>query len=367
MKPILRICLMFLLFISFLVGSFGIISYLSELALFENPVYQLVIGIGGILIAIVCIVFLLKSPGESKSEIFENDIDKEIEREIEKEIAKDEINQFEFHQLKTKEKLESNLDVDETIEDCQSINDEEDEDYDIIEVKKSIVLKDKLKDVNYEVIDEENLEGFTTNFDIVNDDLSKIIPEATIDDVNLEAQNIQAEIDSASTDEESKEDDLQTSEESIQKQEDLQQDNESSTKEEIVEDNEKESLDEKVSDNELVVNMDGESLLTETQINYINRSDNSYLNTQGMPQLYMTDEMQSPRQYEYVGPEKRVTSAEKENKIDSFIKSSDPYEDLYVQEDNAERLISILVTVVICLIIGCLIMGGIYLYTRFLG
>lgn len=120
-------------------------------------------------------------------------------------------------------------------------------------------------------------------------------------------------------------------------------------------DNQKEIKNDNIDVEPIKVNAD----LTETQIMYINKSDNSYINDEGMPQLMVTNEMSKDKINLYEQQYQKQKEFEEENRI-----KADEEEQMYLRLEKYENIIHILTIVIILLVLANLALGAYYIYLR---
>ncbi|MDO4378408.1 MAG: hypothetical protein Q4C64_04560 [Erysipelotrichia bacterium] len=122
------------------------------------------------------------------------------------------------------------------------------------------------------------------------------------------------------------------------------------------------STKENIEDNEIVaeekpvkINAD----LTETQIMYINQSDNSYINDQGLPQLIVTKELSKDKiaSYEQIYRQQKELDAETQKQLDEE-------EKMYLQQEKYENIIHVLTIIIVLLVLANIVMGAYCLYLR---
>ncbi len=122
------------------------------------------------------------------------------------------------------------------------------------------------------------------------------------------------------------------------------------------------STQENVEDNENIVEEKPVKInadLTETQIMYINQSDNSYINDQGLPQLIVTKELSKDKiaSYEQIYQQQKEMDAETQKQLDEE-------EKMYLQQEKYENIIHILTIIIVLLVLANIVMGAYCLYLR---
>lgn len=99
--------------------------------------------------------------------------------------------------------------------------------------------------------------------------------------------------------------------------------------------------------------------LTETQIMYINKSDNSYINDKGMPQLMVTNEMSKDKINSYEQQYQKQKEFEEE-----YQRKVDEEEQMYLRLEKYENIIHILTIIIVLLVLANLALGAYYIYLR---
>ncbi|MBQ4252694.1 MAG: hypothetical protein II704_06580 [Erysipelotrichaceae bacterium] len=121
-----------------------------------------------------------------------------------------------------------------------------------------------------------------------------------------------------------------------------------------------------VNEPQLTVKPEVSDPLTETQINYINSSANSYLNEKGLPQLVMTNDLSKEdierRKRQYENPQEILEPEEVRESYDEEVD-----EDFYIQDEGQDRLAAVLVRIIIILVFILIFICGYYVYSRYLG
>lgn len=151
-------------------------------------------------------------------------------------------------------------------------------------------------------------------------------------------------------------------EENISNQEDIVEENEFDESNDIIDksdgfaktiQNDKNELSFSIDQNNKVV-----SELTNTQILYINNSDNSYIDDRGLPQLVVTKEIDS----------KKVSNAYLQQQLTDQQKLLElqKEEEQYLLEEKQERTIEILKVVLVILVIVNLLLLAYFIYLRVL-
>lgn len=99
--------------------------------------------------------------------------------------------------------------------------------------------------------------------------------------------------------------------------------------------------------------------LTDTQIMFINKSDNSYINEEGFPQLIVTKELSKDqiKTYEQLYQNQKEIDEETQRQLDEEEKQ-------YLQEEKYENIIHILTVVIVLLVLANLVLGAYYAYLR---
>ena len=151
-------------------------------------------------------------------------------------------------------------------------------------------------------------------------------------------------------------------EENISNQEDIVEENEFDESNDIIDksdgfaktiQNDKKELSFSIDQNNKV-----DSELTNTQILYINNSDNSYIDDRGLPQLVVTKEIDS----------KKVSNAYMQQQLTDQQKLLElqKEEEQYLLEEKQERTIEILKVVLVILVIVNLLLLAYFIYLRVL-
>lgn len=122
-----------------------------------------------------------------------------------------------------------------------------------------------------------------------------------------------------------------------------------------VDNHEIDDQDDNVEEEPIKVNAD----LTETQIMYINKSDNSYINDEGMPQLMVTNEMSKDKINSYEQQYQKQKEFEEE-----YQRKVDEEEQMYLRLEKYENIIHILTIIIVLLVLANLALGAYYIYLR---
>ena len=113
-----------------------------------------------------------------------------------------------------------------------------------------------------------------------------------------------------------------------------------------------------------------QSILTETQINYINRSANSYLNEEGQPQLVVTAEYNRHTTINVPELKKTGTAQPGASAAEAKQFEQSDYDDLDDEalygDDTASTGTRILNAIILILILGIIAVGSYYVYSRYL-
>ena len=151
-------------------------------------------------------------------------------------------------------------------------------------------------------------------------------------------------------------------EENISNQEDIVEENEFDESNDIIDKSDGFAKTIQNDKNELSFSIDQnnkvDSELTNTQILYINNSDNSYIDDRGLPQLVVTKEIDS----------KKVSNAYMQQQLTDQQKLLElqKEEEQYLLEEKQERTIEILKVVLVILVIVNLLLLAYFIYLRVL-
>ena len=151
-------------------------------------------------------------------------------------------------------------------------------------------------------------------------------------------------------------------EENISNQEDIVEENEFDESNDIIDKSDGFAKTIQNDKNELSFSIDQnnkvDSELTNTQILYINNSDNSYIDDRGLPQLVVTKEIDS----------KKVSNAYLQQQLTDQQKLLElqKEEEQYLLEEKQERTIEILKVVLVILVIVNLLLLAYFIYLRVL-
>lgn len=297
MNRISRLIMLICVYASLFIGCFSILTYYNEVYLLENPVYQLVLAIVAIVIGLVLIAvqFFAKK---------EDSIDNDVEDE-------------EF--------------TDEEIDELLLLEDEEELNY----------LEQEIIDDNYEFVDSNEIEFSkkTEEEIIVDEEKPKDVIEVLHDTLSMKKI------------EEDQNDETIVVEEIKIENEDDKTEEKSDEKEEVhLNEVKKDILTEEVLP---------AAELTDTQMMYIENSESSYLNTQGLPQLVITNKVDS----KYLKRANEIyKESEKREIVDQLAIEKEELE--YLKEVKEESIISILSKISIILALLNIAVLVYYFYTR---
>ncbi|NLZ74953.1 MAG: hypothetical protein GX914_00440 [Erysipelotrichia bacterium] len=297
MNRISRFIMLICIYASLFIGCFSILTYYNEVYLLENPVYQLVLAIVAIVIGLVLIAvqFFAKK---------EDSIDNDVEDE-------------EF--------------TDEEIDELLLLEDEEELNY----------LEQEIIDDNYEFVDSNEIEFSkkTEEEIIVDEEKPKDVIEVLHDTLSMKKI------------EEDQNDETIVVEEIKIENEDDKTEEKSDEKEEVhLNEVKKDILTEEVLP---------AAELTDTQMMYIENSESSYLNTQGLPQLVITNKVDS----KYLKRANEIyKESEKREIVDQLAIEKEELE--YLKEVKEESIISILSKISIILALLNIAVLVYYFYTR---
>lgn len=297
MNRISRFIMLICIYASLFIGCFSILTYYNEVYLLENPVYQLVLAIVAIVIGLVLIAvqFFAKK---------EDSIDNDVEDE-------------EF--------------TDEEIDELLLLEDEEELNY----------LEQEIIDDNYEFVDSNEIEFSkkTEEEIIVDEEKPKDVIEVLHDTLSMKKI------------EEDQNDETIVVEEIKIENEDDKTEEKSDEKEEVhLNEVKKDILTEEVLP---------AAELTDTQMMYIENSESYYLNTQGLPQLVITNKVDS----KYLKRANEIyKESEKREIVDQLAIEKEELE--YLKEVKEESIISILSKISIILALLNIAVLVYYFYTR---
>lgn len=302
MNRISRLIVLLCIYASLFIGCFSLITYYNEVYLIENPLYQFVIAIVALVIALVLIVIQFTIKKKNKT------VDVE---EMEEELLKEDLEDF---SLNDEEILDDNYEFVDSME---------------IEFMNFENLQDNKKenDDNQETITSENQDDYTKQQEliIIDDQDETVEKEKNVIDVLHDTLSMKKIT----------EDSKETTTEKL-------------TENEVIE---KEIVHlEKVAEDIITEEVDAKVDLTDTQMMYIEQSKSSYLNTQGLPQLVVTDQVDSK---DVKKANQIYQEIEKQQIIEkNTLEVLEREELLYLQEEKEERIISILSFMVFVLILA---------------
>lgn len=320
MKSFIKVILMILLYLFIGVAVFALITYFKDIKILSDINKQLYFGAGSVALAIIDLILLW-----GKEDKDEEDVD-EVDTEVD-ETSSDELNvndqqlKQEFDQLKqevTQLKQEQQSVEEDIVDESnaeqsdQDIN-EHDETEEVVEDDQEVVLQKANDDTLYDVSNDEK-------------DQQEQMNQAQLE--------IAEEVEKLTDSEEDENEDYQ---DAFDQQEELSEDQE-----------EINPLPQKI-------NAD----LTDTQIMFINKSDNSYINDQGLPQLNVTKELSQDKikTYEKIYQKQQEIDEETQKQLDEE-------EQQYLLEEKYENTIHILTVVIILLVLANLVFGAYYAYLR---
>ncbi len=283
MNKISRLILLLCIYASLFIGCFLLITYYNGLYLLENSIVQLIIAIIGLIIGLILIVyqFISKRKDYEKEDLEDDSIDEETEKIVlrDEEIFDD---NYEFSDS-------SEIDL---IDENKTLIDEE------------IAVEDEIVVENEKVAEEEKTKDI---IEVLYDTLSMKKIEENKDNEETETSKLQKEIEV----------------------EDEYQDIGQAEKQEI----HLEMISKDMITEDVVEKVE----LTDTQMMYIEQSESSYLNTQGLPQLVITNQVDSK-------DVKRADHVFKEIEKQENIDKQELYKEelKYLKEEKEENIISAL-------------------------
>ena len=303
MNRVSRLIMLICIYASLFIGCFSLLTYYNEVYLLENSIYQLILAITALVIGLILIAvqFFVK-----KKENF--DADTEDDEFTEKE--RDEL----FLSQKQDEKIS--------------------------------FLEEEIIDDNYEFTDFEEIEinEKTKEEIIVEEENPKDVLEVLHDTLSLK------KIEESQNDEEIIVEDIVV-EEIDEKSQILEEKSDEQKKVYL------ESVAKDILTEEVLPTVD----LTDTQMLYIENSESSYLNTQGLPQLVITNKVDSKNI-------KRANEIYREvEKIETADQLAIEKEELeYLKEEKEESIISKLSIISVILALLNIAVLIYYFYTRIL-
>ncbi|MDI9540530.1 MAG: hypothetical protein QM204_03530 [Bacillota bacterium] len=295
MNKISRLILLLCIYASLFIGCFLLITYYNGLYLLENSIVQLIIAIIGLIIGLILIVyqFISKRKDYEKEDLEDDSIDEETEKIVlrDEEIFDD---NYEFSDS-------SEIDL---IDENKTLIDEEIAVEDEIVVEEEIAVEDEIVVENEKVAEEEKTKDI---IEVLYDTLSMKKIEENKDNEETETSKLQKEIEV----------------------EDEHQDIGQAEKQEI----HLEMISKDMITEDVVEKVE----LTDTQMMYIEQSESSYLNTQGLPQLVITNQVDSK-------DVKRADHVFKEIEKQENIDKQELYKEelKYLKEEKEENIISAL-------------------------
>lgn len=365
MKRITRIILMILLYACLFAASFFLVTYFNGFTVFKprnvtsfNPlIIQLIIGIVALLAAIVILYLLLRRNRgkliERADELTEEDeyvsekteyatSSEHIQNDFHENTAENEYNEVTNDQLtivssnpQAEQSVNEEPAEEETVTDIEPVEQQEEINEEFATDQQDIVPVEEETPSSEESEQPDNIVNFG---DITPDYSVEIDTPANM----LEAKSQNAEV------EEVVEDVLEEFS--------------------VVKPSRRESADSQIYQPRMEFMLEDEPL-TKTQISYINNSSNSYINTQGMPQLVMTDNLSANKVKERAEDYLNQKAAEENvEPVQTEIQSDEEVdESFYIQDEREESLINILGTIALILFVVFIGIVGYYLYSRYLG
>ena len=303
MNRVSRLIMLICIYASLFIGCFSLLTYYNEVYLLENSIYQLILAITALVIGLILIAvqFFVK-----KKENF--DVDAEDDEFTEKE--RDEL------LLSQKQEERISFVEEEIIDDNYEFTDSEE-----------IEINEKTKEEI--IVEEENPKDV---LEVLHDTLSlKKIEESQNDEEIIVEDIVVEEIDEKSQILEEKSDE--------QKKVYL------------------ESVAKDIITEEVLPTVD----LTDTQMLYIENSESSYLNTQGLPQLVITNKVDSKN---IKRANEIYREVEKKETADQLAIEKEELE--YLKEEKEESIISKLSIISVILALLNIAVLIYYFYTRIL-
>lgn len=303
MNRVSRLIMLICIYASLFIGCFSLLTYYNEVYLLENSIYQLILAITALVIGLILIAvqFFVK-----KKENFDADAED------------DEFTEKERDELLLSQKQEEKISFveEEIIDDNYEFTDSEE-----------IEINEKTKEEI--IVEEENPKDV---LEVLHDTLSlKKIEESQNDEEIIVEEIVVEEIDEKSQILEEKSDE--------QKKVYL------------------ESVAKDILTEEVLPTVD----LTDTQMLYIENSESSYLNTQGLPQLVITNKVDSKN---IKRANEIYREIEKKETADQLAIEKEELE--YLKEEKEESIISKLSIISVILALLNIAVLIYYFYTRIL-
>lgn len=312
-----RLIVLLCIYVALFIGCFLLITYYNGVYLLENPLYQLFIAIPSLIIAVILMIVQFVSKKKSFTDNpEEEDYEKLSDEEIDEYILSDEEIEDDNYEFVDSSEIEF-IGIDK-----EKITDETVED-----IKEKSVDK-KENEIEYEIIVEDD--------EIISEEKPQDLIEVLYDTLSMKK---------------------------IRETENMAEKAEKSVQQEIAVEEvqpEKEEVHlEKVSQDVITEDVAIAVDLTNTQMLYIEQSESSYLNTQGIPQLVVTDQVDSKdlkkANYIYKEIEKQKISEQSELEQEELE---------FLKEEKEENIISLLTMIIVGLVIGNIVLLVYYLFTR---
>ena len=252
-----------LLFVACFSAVFNVLCYFLNLSLLPNIFYHFILAVVCIIIVIVVLFIYLKSdsPVDSEKEFEEDNTDKQKLND----------DNDDNQQINPVNSFENDLAEDNT--DKQKLNDDNDDN------QQPNTVNSFENDLAEDNTDKQKL-----NDD--NDDNQQLNPVNSFENDFAEENNLENK---------------EMIEENISNQEDIVEENEFDESNDIIDKSDGFAKTIQNDKNELSFSIDQnnkvDSELTNTQILYINNSDNSYIDDRGLPQLVVTKEIDSKKSF----------------------------------------------------------------------
>lgn len=325
MKSFIKVILMVLLYLFIGVAVFALITYFKDIQILSDINKQLYFGAGSVALAIIDLILLW-----GKEEKDEEDVDEEE--------TEDEKNTFE----------EANIDDQQLKQEFEQLKQE------VTQLKQEQQpveqnTEDVVDESNEEQVDQLQDQQEQTNEEVVEDDQEVLLQKAnndTLYEVSTDLLDQQQEEMSQTQQEIAQE---------VEKLTDSEDDENEYYQDDIDQPEELSEDQEEINPLPQKINAD----LTDTQIMFINKSDNSYINDQGLPQLNVTKELSQDKIkiYEKIYQKQQEIDEETQRQLDEEEKQ-------YLLEEKYENTIHILTVVIILLVLANLVFGAYYAYLR---
>ncbi len=331
MNRVSRLVMLICIYATLFIGCFSLISYFNEFYLLKNPLHQLILAIVTLIIAIVLtVIMLVLKKRDSADEELEV---KPSEREIPEFVLTDEEikdDNYEFTDASEIEFIGMN-EEDIFVEEEPAYE----EDVAVKEETAEVFIKGEEQSAAETAVMVKE-ESDVSEDSIIEEEKPRDVIDVLYDTLSM--KKISAEQNDEKTAEESSEQEVQITEEKPEKEE---------------------VHLEKVKQDMIVSEVVQPVELTETQMIYIEGSESSYLNTQGLPQLVITDQVASK---DIKKANLIFREIEKQETLEK--QQLDKEELEYLKEEKEENIISVLITAAVILGLLNIALLFYYLYTR---